>query len=126
MTDIDAILASILEVSRKLDGLGETDPRRVELERERDALRREAEAISDTLRHPDSVAAEIDMLERRRDEISQMAIGKGYSEKRLNTTIQDPGAYSLDINRRLQENHEEELAAIETRLAHLRALRHDT
>lgn len=123
--DIDAILTSILEISTRLEALAEDDPRRVELERERADLRRQAANISDTLRHPDSVTAEIEMLERRRAEIEAMAIGKGWSEKRLHNTIQDPSAYSQGINRRLAENHTEELEEIDARLAHLKALGRD-
>ena len=126
MTDIDALLTAIVDLSHQLDELSDDDPRRGELESRRDSLRSEAEAISDSLRHPASVAAEIDMLERRIKEIEAMAIGQGYSEKRLHTTIQDPSAYSHGINRRLEKNHEEELEAITLRLAHLRTLQGDS
>ena len=62
------------------------------------------------------------MIERRLGEIDGMLITKGYSEKHLSRTIQDPGAYAHSINRLLGEEYGSEVEALEIRLAELRAI----
>ena len=119
--DPDAILAGARDLAQRI--AGEPDPvRRAALIAERDELRAAAMAAADDRRHPTSVEREIDMLEARLGEIEAMAIDKGYSEKHLGRTIQDPGAYRHAINRLLEDHHRTEVEAIERRLARLRTL----
>jgi len=121
-SSIDDLLSEITSLSMRLSELGEDHPDRAKLERQREELRGEARAISDTLRHPLSVRSEIAMLEARLVELSELRIGSGYSEKHLGRTIQDPGAYRHAINARIDEEHASEVEAINERLAHLRSL----
>ena len=72
-----------------------------------------------------SIDTEIAMLEARLDEINEMLIAKGYNEKHLGRTIQDPGAYSRTINYMIATEHAEEVTAIDARLSELRSVRDD-
>lgn len=120
--EIDELLTEIMAISRELDDPNIGASRRRQLNSRRDALRATAQKAADATRHPRSVEAEIEMLESRLTEIGRMQISKGHSEKYLGRTIQDPSAYSLNINRTLADQHEAEVADITARLAHLRTL----
>lgn len=119
---IDEILHSVQMLSASIDELAEDDPRRSKLIAERETLRTRAATIADGHRHPVSVENEVSMLEDRLAEITAMSIKQGYSEKHLKHTIQDPGAYSHNINKMLTDEHAHEVAEITARLAHLRSL----
>lgn len=118
---IDDMLRSVRRLSASINSLAEDDPRRPGLIAERKALRTRAAAIADGQRHPVSVENEISMLEDRLAEITAMNITQGYSEKHFKHTIQDPGAYSHNINKMLAEENAAEVADITARLVHLRA-----
>lgn len=119
---VDDILHSVRRLSASIDDLAEDDPRRSKLIAERETLRTLAANIADGHRHPESVENEVSMLEDRLAEIAAMSITEGYSEKHLKHTIQDPGAYSHNINKMLTDEHTHEVAEITARLAHLRSL----
>jgi hypothetical protein len=121
-SEIDELLTTISALSDRIEALGVDDPERADLEGRRDDLRLRARSLADARRHPASIAAEIEMLENRLLEIDQLFITKGYSEKHLHHTIQDPGAYSHTINRLLKAEHEEEITEIRQRLDHLRSI----
>jgi hypothetical protein len=121
----DAILRSVQQLSASIEAMPEDDLRRDTLIREREALRSRAAALADEHRHPVSVQNEISMILQRLSEIDAFAIKEGYSEKHLKHTIQDPGAYSHNINKLLAQQHEYEVAELEARLAHLRTLEPD-
>lgn len=122
---IDDLLDRITALSSDLDRDDLNPSERQSLIDRRESLRDQARAIADEARHPDSVAAEISMLEARLAEIDGFLITKGHSEKYLSKTIQDPSAYSLNINARLDDQHEDEVAAIQRRLGRLRSLASD-
>ena len=119
---IDDILHSVQKLSASINNLAEGDPRRSGLIAERESLRTQAATIADGHRHPVSVENEISMLEDRLSEITSLNINQGYSEKHLKHTIQDPGAYSHNINKMLTEEHAHEVEEITKRLTHLRTL----
>ncbi len=119
---IDDLLEEITRISAQIEDLPPGSRRAETLITERTKLRLRARDIADALRHPESVRTEIEMLEGRRAEIAAMRITKGFSERRLGRTIQDPGAYSHDINRRIETEHAAEVAEISERLVHLRSL----
>lgn len=121
-SQIDDLLEEITRISAQIDDLPPGSQRAESLIAERTKLRLRARAMADALRHPQSVRTEIEMLEERRSEIAGMGITKGFSEKRLGRTIQDPGAYSHDINRRIEAEHAAEVDEISARLTHLRSL----
>ena len=121
-SEADDILRRVREITEAL-----TDPTldskdRTALERTRDGLRVRARDLASTTRHPESVATEIEMIEDRLAEIERMSITKGYSEKHISRTIQDPGAYRYGINRMLEAEHADEVRALEDRLAELRTV----
>jgi len=59
------------------------------------------------------------MLVSRLAEIDALFVTKGYAEKHLTKGFSDPGAYSVVINRKLADDHAEEIADIEARLSEL-------
>ena len=121
-SEADEILDRSREIRATLSdpNLGADDRRA--LEEELTELRNRAQRVSAKRRHPDSVAAEIDMIEARLAEIDQMTITKGYSEKHLSRTVQDPGAYRYVINDLIEQEHADEVEHLASRLAELRAL----
>lgn len=121
-SQIDDLLEEITRISAQIDDLPPGSQSAESLIAERTKLRLRARDMADALRHPQSVRTEIEMLEERRSEIAGMGITKGFSEKRLGRTIQDPGAYSHDINRRIEAEHAAEVDEISERLTHLRSL----
>ena len=122
-TDIDDILKQAKTLSAELAMLPADHPSRPRLEKRQTALRTRAQELSLERRHPVSIDTEIAMLEARLEDISEMLIAKGYNEKHLGRTIQDPGAYSRTINYMIATEHAEEVRAIDARLTELRDVR---
>jgi len=119
---IDDIFEQVNALSREIDAIGDDDPLRADLIERRDELRSAARRIADSGRHPLSVEAETSMLVSRLAEIDALFVTKGYAEKHLTKGFSDPGAYSAIINRKLADDHSEEIADIETRLSELSKL----
>jgi hypothetical protein len=120
--DIDDLFTQIQSLAELVESLPPKDPNRVRLEADRNQLRRRAALIADEGRHPQSVALQIEALERRRSEIESMFIKKGYSERSTMKKIQDPGAYSHTINNLLRAEYGSELTTIENQLVRLRGI----
>jgi DNA repair ATPase RecN len=120
--DIDDLFARIRMLAEHLDRLPPSDPNRARLEADRDHLRRQASDLADAGRHPESVARQIDALEARRSEIEKLFIKKGYSERSTTKKIQDPGAYSHNINTLLRDEYGPELKSIQQQLERLREI----
>lgn len=120
--DIDALLTEVQELSARIDAGPADDPATDELVLRRDELRRIAHHAALDRRHPKSVETEIERLEQRLSEIAAMLITKGYSEKYVGKTIQDPGAYSHTINELIGQEHRKEVADITERLTELRSI----
>lgn len=119
---IDDIFNQVRLVSAKLTAMSEDDPSRPDLVRQLDRLRTEAQRRANAARHPLSVEAETAMLEARLSEIDDLFVSKGYAEKHLTKGFSDPGAYSAMINRRIANDHAEEISEIEHRLSVLREI----
>lgn len=123
---IDELLDEIRRLSAQIDAPATSASERKRFEARRAELRTEASALSDRMRHPDSVRTEIDLIEQRLAELDAMLISAGYSEKHLHRTVQDPGAYRHGINQRIEDNHGEEIARLRARLDHLRSSAQDS
>jgi len=121
-TTIDEILKQIRAITTRIEAIQSDGPRRIELVQQRDRLRADARILANALRHPRSVETEIAMLEARLDEIDDMFVTKGYAEKYLTKGFSDPGAYSATINRKIAQDHAEEIREIKDRLVELRAI----
>jgi len=117
---IDELFATITEINEQIAAADPETARRLTVQR--DHLRDRARDMADTRRHPESVAREIEELERRLAAIEALPITQGYSEKYLKTTVQDPGAYAFDINRRIAAEHADDVEEITARLARLRII----
>ncbi len=123
MTDnVDDILAQVRSLTEQLDRLGPTDRNRNRLETDREQLRQRAARLADAGRHPRSVALQIEALEARLTVMESESIKKGFSERSTTKKIQDPGAYSHNINSMLREKHAKEHATILQQLKRLRAI----
>lgn len=119
-TEIDDLVQRLQDISSHLDAMEGSNPERPGLLAERARLRSRARTLGDAMRHPLSIATEIEMLEKRLDEIESTFIGKGNAEKYHKRGFADPGAYSATINRKLLENHTDEIQRIRERLVSLR------
>jgi len=117
---IDDIYAEIVSLSQQIARLGADDPERPKLERERERVRSQAAAIATAGRHPKSVELEIEAIEQRLAQIDALPITEGYMERRAGKNIQDPGAYSIVINRLLTQQHAQEVESLTEQLARLR------
>lgn len=122
---IDDLLAEIQSISRELESDDLTTKQRQRLIDRKDGLQAEARRIALEGRHPVSVDNQIESLERRRAHINDQFIKPGYSEKRGGKNIQDPGAYSHNINKMLLDKYQEELDEIERQLSLLRSENHE-
>jgi small-conductance mechanosensitive channel len=120
--DIDDLFTRIRTLAEQLERLPPSDPNRARLEADRDHLRRQAAELADAGRHPESVARQIEALEARRSEIEGLFIKKGYSERSTTKKIQDPGAYSHNINALLRDEYGPELESIQQQLDRLSAI----
>ncbi len=118
--DIDDLFTQIQSLAEQLDRLPPADPNRSRLEADRDQLRKRAVALADSGRHPQSVTRQIEALETRQSEIESFFIKKGYSERSTTKKIQDPGAYSHNINALLRAEYASELRTIKNQLERLR------
>ena len=61
------------------------------------------------------------MIENRLTEIKNLAITEGYQERRGGKNLQDPSAYSANINKLLIEHHAAEVDALTSQLERLRS-----
>ena len=118
---IDDLLAEVRDLTRRLESDELTTRQRQSLTHQKDKLQAKAKSIATAGRHPVSVENQIESLERRRSEINEQFIKPGYSEKRGGKNIQDPGAYSHNINKVLGEKYKTELDDIERQLSTLRS-----
>lgn len=123
MTDeVDDILAQVRSLTEQLDRLGPTDRNRTRLETDKNQLRQRAARLADIGRHPRSVTLQIEALEARLTKMESESIKKGFSERSTTKKIQDPGAYSHNINSMLREKHAKEHATILQQLERLRSI----
>jgi hypothetical protein len=118
--NVDDLFTQIRSLAEQLDRLTPSDPNRSRLEAERDQLRRRAATVADSGRHPQALERQIEALEARQSEIEALFIKKGYSERSTTKKIQDPGAYSHNINMLLHKEYDPELASIAEQLKRLR------
>jgi hypothetical protein len=117
---IDELLGELRAINTRIEDPSATDAERSKLKARKKVIRAQAKKLSLVGRHPASIDLQIASLERRRQEIEALFIKKGWSEKRLGRTIQDPSAYSHNINKELADKYGTELAHIDEQLSVLR------
>ena len=117
---IDDIYTTIVSLSAQIAALPTDGPERTRLEVERDSMRSQAAHLSAEGRHPKSIELEIEAIEQRLAQIGAQLITEGYSERRSGKNLQDPGAYSITINRLLNEQHADEVKNLTEQLARLK------
>ncbi len=121
-SNIDDTFKGVAALSAELEEMDDDDPRRASIVLERDRLRADAQRLAGSMRHPQSIEAEISMLEARLAKIESLFVTKGHAEKHLTKGFSDPGAYSANINRKIAAHHKDEIADIERTLAELRGI----
>jgi hypothetical protein len=119
---IDELLAEIRALSAEIDSLDPDDPKHRKLDARREELRAAARHAADATRHPKAVATQIEALEARLVEIESLLIKQGFTERRVGKAIQDPSAYSHNINKAIAADHADEVRSINEQLARLRAV----
>ncbi len=118
------VLAELNTIRTKLDSLPAAAPERAALESRREELRLAALEVADATRNPETLAAELEHLERRL---------AGFDKERINVpawqiamtsggklTINDPAAYAAKLNEALDEASATDRARIEERINQLK------
>jgi len=117
---IDDIYTTIIFLSERIANMSPDDPARARLEREREEVRSRAAAIASKGRHPKSVELQVEAIKQRLEEIDALLIKEGYMERHIGKAVQDPSAYSTNINRLLTQRHAEEVRSLTEQLERLR------
>ncbi|KAA3641881.1 MAG: hypothetical protein DWP92_00390 [Armatimonadetes bacterium] len=117
---IDELLAEIRALSHRISSLGPDDHRTASLVEQREALRIQAQHHMESNRHPVAIATQIAALEHRLSEIESLKIGESWAERRSGPYIQDPSAYSHNINKAIDDEYAAEIASITSQLTRLR------
>jgi hypothetical protein len=118
------VLAELNTIRTKLDSRPAAAPERAALESRREELRLAALEVADATRNPETLAAELEHLERRL---------AGFDNERINVpawqiamtsggklTINDPAAYAAKLNEALDEASATDRARIEERINQLK------
>ena len=116
---VDAALTELLDISRRLDDLSADDPTRRKLEARREELQQAARMAADRARDPTVLQSELDHLHARLADIDNRPIGDAWSQKRNYVWINDPGAYSNVINRKIVEGDRPERDQVVRRIEEL-------
>ena len=116
---IDDLLAELVDVSDRLAGDDLTTGERTRLENRRTVLRDVARRADDASRARPVLENELGTLRRRLAEIDDRPIGKGWSEKTNTRWLNDPGAYSSQINRMISDQDRDERARIVERIGEI-------
>ena len=116
---IDDLLAELVDVSDRLAGDDLTTGERTRLENRRTVLRDVARRADDASRSRPVLENELGALRRRLAEIDDRPIGKGWSEKTNTRWLNDPGAYSSQINRMISDQDRDERARIVERIGEI-------
>lgn len=125
MTDdltIDQALAQIVDLSAKIEALEPDTPGRTALERQRESLRIDVREATDATRSVPGLMNELGTLQRRLAQIDERPIDSGWAEKtryRGVRWINDPGAYSNQINAMIHAQDADERAVIVARIAEI-------
>ncbi len=116
--EIDANLAEIMSLSRRIDALPEGETRAA-LEEERDRRRERARRLTDVTRSEVNLKAELAGVEEQLATLGEVPIKPALNESYKLVT--DPSAYRRRINRQIEDNEADRRAALEIRRSELRA-----
>lgn len=119
---VDQALAEIIALSSKIEALDPDDPKRGQLERQRQRLRTDVRGAADASRSEAGLLNELGTLQRRLDQIDDRPIGQGWAEKGHYRWVNDPGAYSNRINEMLDAQDADERSTIVARIAEIEAV----
>lgn len=106
-------------MNQKLGELAASDPARRALEERRTELRAAARLAADRARDPAALRREVEHLRTRLERIDDRPIGDAWTQKRNYRWINDPGAYSNVINRKIEEGDRPERDEIVRRIDEL-------
>ena len=115
--EIDANLAEILRLSRRIDTMP-PGPDRTALETEREERRKRARRLADATRSTANLKAELTSVEEQLAGLGEAPIKPALNESYKLVT--DPSAYRRRINQQIEDNDAERRAALELRRRELR------
>jgi len=121
-TTLDELLAEIMGITARIEDASTRADEREQLEDRREELRRAARRAGDRARSEAGLRNELGTLTNRLTEIRERPIGKGWTEKTSYRWFNDPGAYSSQINRLIEDQDEDESEAISARIADIKAV----
>ncbi len=119
---IDELLTEIVKLTAGIEAADPGSTERERLEERRDSLRTLARTARDNARSDADLENELGTLLRRLAHIDDRPIDKGWTEKTNYRWFNDPGAYSSQINRKINEQDEDERADIVKRIAEIEAV----
>lgn len=115
----DEVLAELLTIRSELESAEPGSTLHNELTERRLLLAEAAQEAAYVARHPDLVRAELEHLQKRLAEFDGTKINVP-AWRAATPSITDPAAQVSQINRKLDDNHKLDRAAIEQRIARLR------
>jgi hypothetical protein len=115
-----------MDINSRLEGLATNDPARRSLESRKEELQTAARLAADRARDPAALERELGQLCGRLDEIDERPIGKSWAQRGNYRWINDPGAYSNIINRKIAEGDAGEREAIAERIGELETALQET
>lgn len=108
-----------MDINSRLERLATDDPARRPLESRKEELQAAARLAADRARDPAALERELDQLRGRLDEIDERPIGRSWAQSGNYRWINDPGAYSNVINRKIVAGDAGEREAITERIDEL-------
>ncbi|MEA2057859.1 MAG: hypothetical protein U9O63_04010 [Actinomycetota bacterium] len=109
----------MIDINSRLERLAADDPGRRSLESRKEELQTAARLAADLARDPAALERELVQLRERLDEIDERPIGRSWAQKDNYRWINDPGAYSNVINRKIAEGDAGDRETIVERIGEL-------
>jgi len=119
-TTVDELLAQIIAITAQIEAADPDTAHYERLQDRREELRTAAQRAGDAARSDAGLLNELGTLERRLEEIDDRPIGKSFMEKTNYRYYNDPGAYSSQINRMINQQDETERESITQRIAEIK------
>ncbi len=114
---IDEALAYARDLTERIRGLPDGDPERTALEAELEDYRTEIRLATDRGRSLESLQRDLAHMGERMDELRRQRIDAPFSA--MSFSLNDPEAYSLPINKAIDENNADTVATLKQRMAEL-------
>jgi hypothetical protein len=114
---IDEALAYARDLTERIRHLPDGNPERAALESKLEDYRTEIRLATDRGRSLDSLQRDLAHVSERMDDLSRQRIDAPFSA--MSFSLNDPEAYSLPINKAIDENNADTVATLKQRMAEL-------